>query len=175
MILFCADNATQGDIISNFKGEPFQGTKTTTTKFGTLTPLLAYLPGTIAPGQTDSTLIDYTDFLPTLANAGRTTPTAAYGYLDGTTFFDNMLGTPKQDRKWVFCKWDNDINDFDLTPPVRYTNNTIYKLYDRKNDDKNFYNMLLDPYEKNPIPQSRLTSTEVKIKNGFKQVLSHLK
>ena len=175
LILFCADNATQADITSIYNGMPFQGTKTTTTKLGTLTPLLAYWPGTVLPGQKDPTLIDYTDFLPTLAAAAKRPVPTDWGTLDGTSFFDNIIGVPRKDRQWVFCHWDNNIKDHGLVPEVRYTNNAVYKLYDERSEDANFFNILLDPYELSPLQDSALTPKETIIKNKFKIVLSTLK
>ncbi len=68
------------------------GQKTETNLWGTLDPLVVYCPGKITPKRDNTTLIDYTDFLPTIADiAGIPKPTN-YGTLDGVSFYDNLIG-----------------------------------------------------------------------------------
>ena len=55
--------------LSQFKGQTIQGQKKTTTRAGTNISFLAYWPGTILPGQVSNELVNFTDFLPTLADA----------------------------------------------------------------------------------------------------------
>jgi hypothetical protein len=103
--------------------------------------------------------------------AGIPKPTT-YGILDGTSFFDNLMGTQGKDRDWVFCHWDNNLHD--PKPVIRFVNNISYKLYDNTDDNKNFFNIVKDSYEKNPIPNNLLTPDEKKIKDNFKIVLSQM-
>ncbi len=168
VIMFVGDNGTNRQVVSLFNGEPFKGGKNYTSKKGTQTPFVAYWPGTIAAGRKSNALIDYTDVLPTLADiAGIPKPTD-YGTLDGVSFYDNMKGIRDENRSWVFCHWDNNPND--EKPPIRYVNNKNYKLYDTLNY-KYFYNIKTDINEKNPLPDSVLTSEEIAIKEKFVQIL----
>src|SRR6266487_5664386 len=167
LIMFIGDNATNRAIVSQFKGQEFRGGKNFTSKRGTQTPLVAYWPGIIAPGQKSNALVDYTDFLPTLADVAGIPKPTNYGILDGVSFYDNMTGTSGTDRKWVFCHWEHGKDD---KPIIRYVNDRNYKLYDTLGY-KNFYNIKRDVNEINPLPDSVLTSEEVAIKQKFERVL----
>ncbi len=173
IFMFIADNATQEGITSIYKGKHIKGTKTQTNKPGTLTPFVVYWKGTIASGQIDSTLIDYTDFLPTLADIAGISRLADYGILDGVSFYDNMIGSSDTNRDWVFCHWDNDINDGGLVPRERFVYNSKYKLYDTLNYSR-FYNMQKDIWEKRPIPDNKLTPAEYTLKQQFILVLQSM-
>lgn len=168
-IIFFGDNATSKKIKSQYNGATRNGGKNLTNKRGTQTPLVVYWPARILPGQRKSTLIDFTDFLPTLADiAGIPRPTN-YGTLDGTSFYDNMVGNRiVKDRTWVFAHWDNSPNDTKV--PIRYVNDANYKLYDSLQGNK-FYNVKKDAEEKNPIPDDQLTTQEKIIKANFRAVL----
>ncbi len=145
-----------------------KGGKMKTHLWGTLNPLLVYCPAKVSPRVDRSTLIDYTDFLPTVADLTNTPRPFTYGTLDGVSFADNILGTSGTDRSWVFCHWDNDDSK---EPPVqRWVNDTMYKLYDTLSYTK-FYNTIKDTLEKKPIPNDKLTPAEKVIKQNFINVL----
>ncbi len=170
VIMWIADNATQQRITSIWgpNNIAISGQKTETNIWGTLDPLIAYCPGLISPKVDDQTLIDYTDFLPTMADiAGIPKPTT-YGKLDGISFYDNLMNKTGKDRSWVFCHWDGTIAD--TTPRVRFVNNINYKLYDTLNYSQ-FYNILKDTFEQSPIPDSKLTPQERATKRQFVKVL----
>lgn len=173
VIMFTSVNGSSRQIYSVYKGDSVQGGKYLTSTRGTHAPFVLYWPGKIPIKQKNtSTLIDFTDFLPTLADmAGIAAPTN-YGTLDGVSFFDNMFGTIGKDRDWVFCHWDDTLND--AKPPVRYVNSKFYKLYDSP-DYSGFYNILADPEEQSPYPDAILSPTELAIKNEFEIVLKTLK
>lgn len=166
LIMFASDNATKREITSMFRGVSVSGGKTKTTREGTSIPFVAYMPGVILPGQKNNDLVDYTDFLPSLADiAGIPEPTN-YGTIDGVSFFDNLLNIKGEDRDWVFCHWFGDHR-----PVIRFVNNRVYKLYDGTDE---FFNIHDDIYEQNPIPDGSLTPREVLIKAEFEQVLSQM-
>ncbi len=173
VILYTSATQTDSRIVSKWRGQKIQGTKTNTFKYGTNIPLLAYWPGHILPGQTSQTLIDFTDFMPTLADIAQIPVPTTYGTLDGTSFYDNMLGITGKNRDWVFCQWDN--NPIDNVPVERYINDAELKLYDTVGvGNGKFYNIAVDPYEKSPIPDSQLTPTQLARKAYFRSVLDTL-
>lgn len=168
-IIFFGDNATSKKIKSMYNGTITNGGKNLTNKRGTQTPLIVYWPAKISPGQRKSTLIDFTDFLPTLADmAGIPLPTN-YGTLDGTSFYDNLVSKRiVKDRSWVFTHWDNSPNDQKV--PIRFVNDANYKLYDTLQGSK-FFNVKRDVEETTPIPDGFLTAQEKLIKANFRAVL----
>lgn len=175
IFFFMGDNATNKLITSIFNGVEFKGGKNYTFKKGIQTPLMAYGPGIIPPGRVDSTsLVDYTDFMPTLAEAAGIPLPNNYGVLDGVSFYDNLLGISGNQRLWSFCHWDN--SPLDNKPPIRYVFDIKYKLYDTAYGGTGFfYNTKRDPSEKKPLTDDKLTKREIIIKNSFKEVLSQMK
>jgi arylsulfatase A len=170
IILWCSATQTDSRITSLWKGQSVQGTKTNTFKAGTNSPLLVYWPGNVAPGQKTNTLVDWTDFMPTLADIAHIPLPTNYGILDGTSFYDNMMGRRGKNRDWVFCQWDN--NPIDDVSVERWVNNKKYKLYDTVGlGDGKFYNIDEDMYEKNAIPDSSLTPEELQTKQYFRSIL----
>ncbi len=170
IILWTSATQTDSRITSMWQGQSVQGTKTNTFKAGTNIPLLAYWPNHISPAQTSNTLIDFTDFLPTLADIAHIPVPTNYGILDGTSFYDNMMGTPGRNRDWVFCQWDN--NPLDDVPAERFINNRKYKLYDSVGQGNGrFYEIDNDMYEKNAIPDNALTPEQLQIKQYFRSIL----
>ncbi len=171
IVMYLTPSATANLITSIWgpKNTPVQGSKLHTQMWGTLNSLVAYCPGQLRPHVDRSTLIDYTDFLPTIADITKTPRPTNYGTLDGVSFADNLNGTKGTDRSWVFCDWDNDSTD-KLFPDQRWVNDTTYKLYDTLNYSQ-FFNMVKDTFETSPIPDSKLTPKEQKIKQQFIKVL----
>lgn len=167
IIMFTSDNATNKNITSVYKGQTVKGTKATTTFYGTNVPLLVYAPGLITvPGTTDTSLVDMTDFFPTMANIARVGATA-WKPLDGKTFYDNLIGTPLKQRKYVYCYWPQ---YFRTEPEISYVFDYNYKLYDSTNGSR-FYNIKLDQNEQFPLTDNQLTSNEKKIKQSFQTII----
>jgi arylsulfatase A len=170
IIMFTSATQSYHKVTSQWKGRTIEGTKTTTDKPGTNIPLVVYWPGHVTPGLKSNALIDFTDFLPSMADmAGIPEPTT-WGTLDGTSFYDNMLGVTGKNRDWVFCHWDN--NAIDQVPVERFINDVQYKLYDTTGErNGKFFNIKKDPYEVSPIPDNSLTTYELQRKTYFRSIL----
>ncbi len=166
LILYVSDNATYGGITSLYKGRKVKGAKDSTVYDGINVPFLAYMPGVVAAGAADTSLIDMTDFFPTFAAIANTS-VKPYKPLDGTTFYDNLTGTLGAQRSDVYCYWPR---DYQRKIDLSYVTDYNYKLYDSLNGGQ-FYNIRTDVYEKNPIPNNQLTPGEKTIKNKFKKIL----
>jgi arylsulfatase A len=66
--------------------------------------LVANWPSAVKPGQVVDALVDFTDFLPSLAEvAGANVPAGAGG--DGHSFVPVLKGTSSSARKWIFCHY----------------------------------------------------------------------
>ena len=168
IIIFVGDNGTPDDIYSMYNGQLVQGGKSRSTQAGTNVPMTVVWPNRIAGGQLNDNLIDFTDFLPTLADIAGTTVTSSYGIVDGKSFYKQLIGRSYVPRDWVFNHYQpntNSGNDILL----RWVQNKTYKLYDSIGT---FYNVVLDPDEKSPIKNRNLTPEEKQTKKQFQQVLS---
>jgi arylsulfatase A len=166
MIIYVSDNATYGGITSLYKGRKVKGAKDSTVFDGINVPMLAYCPGTIVPGSVDTSLVDMTDFFPTIGNLAGTSLTP-YRPLDGTTFYDNLTGILSAQRTTVYCYWPR---DYQRKIDLSYVTDYNYKLYDSLNGG-NFYDIRADVYEKHPIPNNQLTADQKKTKNRFANIL----
>lgn len=174
LIIYTADNGTERTITSVYNGTIVNGGHTTTSYFGTRQSLVAYWPSRIAPAQSTSTLVDFTDFLSTFADVAGIPKPTTYGQLDGVSFYDDLVGQRGTDRNWVFCHWDNNPLDNGQTKLYRWVNNSDYKLYDSTNNSL-FFRISTDIYEQSPVPDNQLTAKEKKIKVQFQAVLDSLK
>ncbi|HEX5153784.1 MAG TPA: sulfatase-like hydrolase/transferase [Parafilimonas sp.] len=173
VILFTGDNGTPPGVIDYIdeNGNPVPGGKHELAEAGTHVPLIAYWPGAVAPGTINNDLIDFTDFLPTLAGiAGIPVPTD-YGPLDGVSFSDRLTGQPGTPREWIF-------NYIDRHPgqdvAKRWAQTKIYKLYDTSAVKPQFlfYNIGNDPDEEKPIPDTSLTPGEIIIRQQLLDVIN---
>ncbi len=153
LILYTTDNGTPPTYIAAARGgklirEPFVsriggkevvGGKGQLTDAGTNVPLIANWSGVVDPGQEVEDLVDFSDFLPTLAEIGGGLPPGA-DRIDGVSFAGRLLeGTPSP-RAWAFSEHEG-----------RYWLRTrSWKL----SDDGRLFDMLLDPTEATPILES---------------------
>lgn len=95
LLLFTSDNGGQGQTwqpLTDFfqSNGPLRGYKATFYEGGIRVPLVAYWPGTIAPGTTSDRLSAFWDFMPTAAElAGAPSPAT-----DGISLVPTLLGKP---------------------------------------------------------------------------------
>lgn len=174
IILFIGDNGSPENIESVFQGRIIAGGKGTTTTYGTHVPLIAYWPGKIMPGRVSESLIDFTDFLPTMANISNTQMPMDYGILDGHSFYSSLTGINVTQRDFIFDHYF--IDTLYNRKPSRWVQDTKYKLYNSGYfHAPGFYNLQSDILETNPIPDEQLTSAELLTRQNFQQVLDSLK
>jgi arylsulfatase A len=116
-------------------------------------------------------MIDFTDFLPTVADAARISIPADYDTIDGVSFYKQLTGAFYTPRDWIFDHYqpalDNGSNIL-----KRWIQDTTYKLYDSTGK---FYNIFKDPGEKYPIKTVDMTPQEKQIKKQFQNVMDTLK
>ena len=110
------------------------------TNGGTHVPMIVSWPANIKAGQT-SELTDFTDILPTLAEAaGATVPEKIS--IDGKSLLPHLRGEMSSHRKTIFCYYWGYGRDQKKTRA--WVRNKRYKLY----DDGSFYDLEKDPFEK---------------------------
>ena len=105
LILFYSDNGTHLKITSRMNGKDVPGGKASVKQTGIRVPLIANWPGTICPNQTNSDLIDASDFLPTLAGLASYQLTQDW-HIDGQSFAPQLLSKPAKPRDWCFFWYD---------------------------------------------------------------------
>lgn len=167
IVLFTADNGTpfrslirtegrkyiRDPVFANFKGRKIPGGKTELTNGGTRVPLIARWPGHIEPGTTSDTLVDFSDFLPTLLDLAGDEKLLGFlnpeSNLQGLSFA-SQLG-PEQElfiaRRFAFSEGRN---------KTYWVRTQDWKLY----SNGKFYHMAEDYFEENPLDTDNLANEE---------------
>lgn len=161
LVLFIGDNGTDRRVTSETIRGPVTGRKAYPTTAGTHVPMIASWPETIQTGQVNESLIDFTDFLPTLLEAAGISVT---GSADGLSFYAQLTGSPDSVRSWIFGDYAPQWGQFEDS---RYVHDRDWKLY----DGGGFYHFSRDVLEENPVPDSELTTDLVVLKAQFQAVL----
>jgi arylsulfatase A len=170
-IIYVGDNGTPGKVTEIVDDTVATGQKGKTNIYGTHVPLIVYWPGTVNAGVVNNNLVDFTDFLPTIAGIANNQLPTTYGPLDGVSFFPQLTGQTATPRDWIFFHYDPHPHDNRYR---RWVQNATYKLYDTSfyKHKRTFYNIALDPRETNAIPDSTLTDDERSIQAQFIDVIN---
>ncbi len=119
-------------VYSLYNNRLVQGGKTQLIDAGTHVPLIVSWPGTISPEQVTDDLVDFSDFLPTIAELTGGEPPAGVT-LDGHSFASRLTeGTPSP-RKWAYAEARGKY----------WVRSKDFKLY----DDGQFFCVKYDPLE----------------------------
>ncbi len=142
LILFTGDNGTARGIRSRLGDRIVRGGKGQTTNAGTHVPLIANWKGTVPRGQVCDDLIDFTDFLPTLAEAAGVR-VLKNPVIDGRSFLPQLRGEKGNPREWVFCHYFRNPGD----PVQRFARDKRWKLY----QTGELFDLDADPLEEKPL------------------------
>ena len=166
VFIFTSDNGTHHRIDSSLGGTTIRGDKGALTDAGTHVPLIVSAPGAIRGGRVIDDLIDFADFLPTVAEAaGLAIPDGVA--LDGISFWDRLRGGPGSPREWHYTYYFPRpfAANFDSPyrhPEVAYVRDKRYKLY----ADGQLFDLRSDPHEVSPLPRSDSASASARRKLG---------
>lgn len=151
LFLFAADNGTDHTIRSRLGGRTIRGDKGAPTDAGTHVPLIVRGPGVLS-GRVLDHLVDFTDFLPTMADAiGARLPHDLP--LDGRSFWPQLTGRPGHPREWIYTYYFPRpyARAFDTPythPEIRYARDRRFKLYSAGR----LFDTAADPEEQRPLP-----------------------
>ena len=155
LIVFTADNGTNKNIVSEFKGQPLPGGKGFTRDHGTHVPLIANWPGHIPANQVNRDLVAFSDFFPTMVEATGLPPKDITD-ADGRSFWPQCLGERGDPREWIYGyyfphPYAKKFNDSNNHPELRYAPDQRYKLY----DNGDLYDTQIDVLETEAIDLER--------------------
>lgn len=105
LIIYLGDNGTAkgGAAISSVGGKKIDGSKGSMLEGGALVPMIVNWPGTTPAGQVCPNMIDFSDFVPTLAAvAGAKLPENVV--IDGHSFLPQIKGEKGTPREWAFVQ-----------------------------------------------------------------------
>jgi arylsulfatase A-like enzyme len=164
-VIFTGDNGTGRAVTTQTRTGPVRGGKGGTTATGTHVPLIARWSGKTQPGVVCEDLIDFTDFLPTFAEASVGSIPASHPK-DGRSFLAQIGGERGQAREWIFCDYNPRWGRFE---PSRWVMDKRWKLY----GDGRLFDLERDPEEKSaisPVPEQVRPLVQ-----RFEQVLARMR
>jgi arylsulfatase A len=133
-------------VASQWHGQLVPGGKGQLTDWGTRVPLIASWPGHIDRGTTCDDLVDFSDFLPTLAElAGASAPEDVP--LSGHSFATSLTGRGQTARQWSYAEGRSQRC---------FVRTQRYKLY----SSGEFFDMCQDPGEEHPLAENQLTEQQ---------------
>ncbi len=166
IFIFTADNGTHKSIVSQMPEGAFPGGKGAMLTAGTHVPMVMHWPKGGQSGVIYDDLIEFSDFLPTFADAAKIQLTDKAG-IDGVSFFNLLAGNNHQPRETIFVHYDPLKGGGKERRYGRFVRDKIYKLY----NDGTFYNVDTDFWEKAPIAEKKLNDVEKKLKAAFQKQL----
>ena len=152
ILIFTSDNGTHAQISSQLNGRAIQGGKGTPTDAGTRAPLIVHAPGRIPGARVVDDLVDFGDFLATLADMIGAQLPADLEH-DGRSFWPQARGEKGNPREWLYGyyfprPYTRDLDGAFRHPEVRYARDKKYKLY----GDGRLFDLAEDVLEKRVIP-----------------------
>ena len=141
MVLVTGDNGTHKSLKSKMGDVTIRGGKGLPTDAGTRVALVGYQPGTIPKGRVTNRLVEFSDFMPTIATAaGIDVPQK----LDGVSFLPTLQGQSAKPREPIYIYyWPRP----ERGEPLRFARSHNWKLY----GDGRLFNVSKDVFEKTPI------------------------
>ena len=141
LILVTGDNGTHGSLKSNMGDKVINGGKGKPTDAGTHVALFGYQPGAVPAGRVSNDLVEFTDFMPTIAKATGATPLSP---TDGRSFLAQLHGEKGEPRETIFVYyWPRP----EKGAPLRFVRNQRWKLY----GDGRLIDVQNDVLEKTPV------------------------
>ena len=175
VVIFTTDNGTanryihsvDGDqyvrkpVYSMYKGQEVRGGKGELSNGGTHVPLLVRWPSVISPNQVVDDLIDFSDFLPTLADLA-SAPMPANVQFDGRSFAPRLRGDSQYvPRPWAFAEYRG----------VSWVRTQRWKYY----QDGRLFDLRQDVKELEPIAVNNESSEAAQARRTLREQMSSLR
>ena len=170
LVLFTGDNGNDKKITSYMGDLAIRGGKGQSIEWGTHVPLIALWKGTTPVGSLCEDLIDFSDMLPTIADAGKVGIPGDF-IVDGRSFLPQVKGQKGNPKEWLYFHYEKgkDIVTPDTVnrkgEPKRWVRDKKWKLY---NDGK-LFNVAKDPFERDAVTPD--TPEAAAIVKKFQKVL----
>jgi len=167
LILFTGDNGTSKSITSTMSKRIIKGGKGRTVDAGTHVPLIANWKGTTPAGKVCDDLVDFSDFVPTLAEvAGAELPENTI--LDGRSFLPQLGGRKGNPKDWIFCHYGPKHGGRKLK---RFVRDKRWKLY----HTGELFDVHADPLEEKPIHPGQGGEEPSAVRQRLQAILDSIK
>jgi arylsulfatase A len=161
IVYFVGDNGVtpgQSDR-STIGGKRLSGSKGTLLEGGSLVPAIVSWPGKIPSGTTTTSLVDFTDFFPSIAEAtGARIPDGLA--IDGKSFWSHFLGYASAPRDCIFVGLGRSW----------YVRDARWKLTDKGE----FFDMKGAPFIESPVPAETTDTAAISGRQRLAAVLAEL-
>ena len=162
LILVTGDNGTHSSLKSKMGKKVIAGGKGKPTDAGTHVALFGYQPGTVPAGSVSDDLVEFTDFMPTIANATGATPLFP---TDGQSFLPQLHGEKGNPRETVFVYyWPRP----EKGEPLRFVRNKRWKLY----GDGRLIDVQNDVLEKTPVKSPKSDTIRQTLQAAMNRMLT---
>jgi arylsulfatase A len=170
LVIFTADNGTYRGLVSRMGDRVIIGGKALPLDAGVHVPMLAWWKGTIPAASVCNDLIEFSDYLPTVVEAGGAKlPTDRP--IDGRSFLTRLKGQPYTPRESIFVHYDKSP---DSPKPefrrVRFAFDGRYKLY----LDGRLFDVPSDFEEEHPLDRGTATSDVIFARDKLKSTLDSM-
>jgi arylsulfatase A len=167
IVIFTGDNGTDKPIVSLVRGREVAGAKGQSTDAGTRVPFIVQWPDVVKAGSHDTSLIDFSDLLPTICEAANIEVPDTLD-IDGRSFLPQLRGENGDARKWIY-NWYSRSGD--VSEARVFARNQRYKLY----ESGEFYEIPEDYEELNPLEFEALDPDAKDVHQMLNDVLIHYK
>jgi arylsulfatase A len=165
IFIFTGDNGTHSEIISQTVNGAYPGGKGTLKDNGNHVPLIINWPNGGVSNSTNKELVEFSDFLPTFADAvGTKTPED----IDGKSFYKLLANKPYNPRKSIFIHYFANTRNVSKRSGC-FARTVEYKLY----STGQFFNMQNDKWEESPLDINSLTEEQKGIHNMLKEKIEN--
>ncbi|MDB5241649.1 MAG: Arylsulfatase [Spirosoma sp.] len=170
IIIFTGDNGTGHEVITTLKdGTRIPGGKGLTLDRGHHVPLIVNWGSNRYKQHETDDLVDFTDFLPTLADA-MNVPVPKTWDTDGNSIYPQIKGEKGKPRQWIFSHYSPIHSPTADKHAARFFRDHRYKLY----QDGRFYDLRQDGEETIPIAPGKGTPEAEKVRQVFAAEFSKL-
>ncbi len=159
IVIFTGDNGTHTSIVSQTKSGAYPGGKGHMPDNGTHVPMIVSWPDGKQKGVEIHELIEFSDFMPTFAEAAG----VASFKTDGQSFFKTLNGKSSAPRETAFVHYHpypEKVREQD----GRFVRTLEYKLY----HDGRFYFLPEDKWEKKPLDYELLSAAQQRVYKKLK-------
>jgi arylsulfatase A len=170
LIIFTGDNGTGQRVVTPMRdGTSVKGGKGQTLDRGVRVPLIARFGNRQYQQKTTDDLVDFTDILPTVAEAARIEVPASWD-TDGKSFLPQIRGEKGNPREWIFSHY-NPLHSPQINRlSARSFRDHRYRLY----HDGRFYDVSVDPEETKPIEAGKGSAEAEAVREKFQRELDKL-
>ena len=167
LVVFTGDNGTDIPVVSVVNGIEVAGAKGQSTDAGTRVPLIVHWPGVVEAGSSDTSLIDFSDLLPTICDVANIEIMDTLD-IDGRSFSPQLRGEKGEARKWIYSWYSR---QGEVSKARVFARNHRYKLY----ESGEFYEIPRDYEELNPLNFEELDSDAKGVYQMLDDVLDNYK